>query len=225
VTLIPADADLQQFIDQLGTFAPARPFAQALAVSAHAVSLDDLDPAWLAWAVSGVITQESGWGVYLRPRGILGSGDWTARHGIWLQHPRAEVVRSLPAGWQQPRDRSGALVEGPWAIPFDEQGWGRYLGQDDIGSDPEYAWWRAHPSPTAGEQIQHVTEDLVQCVAEVRQAEGFEPARLVELAGDVYNAGPTRFGEDLAKGIDPTSTTTDRYGARLAAFHAQWWHP
>lgn len=95
----------------------------------------DLNPFTL-WALLERESQ-SGTASSMKPKTAAGTGDWTGRVGHWRDQPGpgTKVVNVLPYGWNRPRDRSGQVIPGPYAIPSDELGWGRGLMQIDF-ADP-----------------------------------------------------------------------------------------
>lgn len=206
--LIPADAQLAALVADLSRYAPVRPFAQLLATSSYACCPDGYDPARFAWGMTAVGAQESGFGHLLTPPGPLGAGDFTARTGAWLKHPEAQVCTDqLPRGWVSSRP-------GPWAIPADGQGWGRWLYQFDWGDRVHGAFVRANPQATPQQQTEHFAQSWAALLEEFGLVEAN--------AAEAWNAGDTRVSAELAAGLDPDDVTTQHYGARFSAFMRAW---
>lgn len=101
----------------------------AAAAKAHAVP-DAL--------IFGVMDRESEGGEGPGMRELC--GDWTARVGRWLKSERVRIVSVLPEGWHPPRDKQGAPLPGPYAIPEDGLGWGRGLMQVDFHNALTFDW-------------------------------------------------------------------------------------
>jgi hypothetical protein len=206
---------VQSLADKLIDVLPSRlgQWAEQLARGALDTAPASMNP--LKWALfaAAVMDRESNGGSQLRPHGAGGSGDFTARRGTWLSRTDiAKVVQVVPAGWYPPRSGDGLPLSGPYAIPIDEQGWGRGLMQLDVGTYPELIG----QTLDAQSQVRRAMLQLRGLFLKLDSSMD-EEQRLQRTAA-AYNAGPRALTSD-----DPDRFTTGgNYGSDVLQRAASW---
>jgi hypothetical protein len=205
------------------------PFLQLLTEGSLDFASDHGTPVEDAATLAGICLRESLAGAALKPRGIDGAGDWSARTGHWTKRQGVEVFPDTNEARAQLRllgfaipKRQGQVVPGPYAIPADRAGWGRGAFQLDVLGDQAHRiqvapWPMDRQAYAACAQLHLAREQLAPFATHAL----FDRAVV-----DRYNASLERVRAGLEAGNPSIGTTGGDYSvdvlALAEAVRARW---